>query len=412
MSAPDATSSRLDTLLALSLGLFAVGVQVHELFATVGGWLTAVFSVLVLLRTSPWKAELRSWWPLGAYLAWSLVGPLVITGSPTGSGVARLMDVVFLPTVAWAVQAMPERALTRIAIVGSGVLVLSCVVAGAQFFGVWPPLESFSRFEALHLSFERVYELVPGSTDRFMGGGLLLHRLRFANVTAALTVLAAAGAFRLPRHRWWLSVVTVIGLVSVSLFPHARAATVSLVLALLVVAGVGASRRSLALAAGSVFVLLAGLVVALVPSVRMRFGSALEADGTSDRNFLLQAGVRAVQHEPVGGVGLGRFKPGLWAAPEAPESVSTHQGKSHNQFLTIAAEAGIPALLLFLSVLALLAAAAIKLLPDSTGAVGLLVFFVSLSALHDPLFQPESSMALFGALGAGLGLARRTKEPE
>ncbi len=63
-------------------------------------------------------------------------------------------------------------------------------------------LESFSSLEPLHLSFEQVYELVPGSTDRFMGGGLLLHRLRFANVTAALTVLAAAGAFQLPQGRW------------------------------------------------------------------------------------------------------------------------------------------------------------------------------------------------------------------
>ena len=412
MSAPDATAGRLDTLLAISLGLFAVGVQVHELFATVGGWLTAVFSVLVLLRTQGWKSELRSWWPLGAYLAWSLVGPLVITGTPSGSGVARLLDVVFLPTVAWAVQSMSVKTLHRIAIGASGVLVLSCAVAGAQFLGFWPSLESFSGLEFLHLSVERVYELVPGSTDRFMGGGLLLHRLRFANVTAALTVLSAAGAFRLPERRWWLSSVTIIGLVSVSLFPHARAATVSLVLALLVVAGVGASRRSLALGAGAVFVLLAGLVVALVPSVRMRFGSALEADGTTDRNFLLHGGMRAVQHEPVGGVGVGRFKPGNWVAPDAPESVLTHQGKSHNQFLTIAAEGGVPALVLFLAMLALLAAAAIKTLPDSTGAVGLLVFFVALSALHDPLFHPESSMALFGALGAGLGLARRTKEPQ
>jgi hypothetical protein len=35
--------------------------------------------------------------------------------------------------------------------------------------------------------------------------------------------------------------------------------------------------------------------------------------------------------------------------------------------------------------------------------MGTLVPFVGLSALHDPLFDAESSLALFGAMGAGLG---------
>lgn len=410
MSAPDATSARLGPLLALSLGLFAVGVQVHELFATIGGWLTVVFAGSVVARRPDWRGELAAWWPLGAYVGWSLLGPLFFSAPPTGSGVARVMDALFLPATAWAVAALPERALHRVGLVASAALIVSCAVAGAQFLGLWPSREAFSGLEALHLSFDRVYEPVPGNEQRFMGGGLLLHRLRFANVTGALTVLAAAGALRLEQRRQWLAVVAVVGLVSVSVFPHARAATVSLVLALLVVAGVGAARRRLALAVGGAIVLVAGLVVALVPSVRTRFSAGLEGDAASDRSLLLGAGVRALQQEPLAGVGLGRFKPVNWVSPEAPESVRTHQGKSHDQFLTIAAEAGVPALALFLAVLALVAASAVKRLPASTGALGVLVFFVSLSALHDPLFHPESSMALFGALGAGLGLSRRAKE--
>ena len=408
MSAPD---SRLPTLLALSLGLFAVGVQVHELFATVGAWLTTVLAVVVLVRQPAWREELKAWWPLGAYLGWSLLGPLVLSAAPRATGIARLADSVFLPATAWAVASVSEHALRRIGLVASVVLVLSCVVAGAQYLGAWPPLESFDSLTWTHLSFERVYETVPGREDRFMGGGLLLHRLRFANVTAALTVLAAVGAFRLEsRWRWWFAAATLIGLASVSLFPHARAATVSLVIALMVVAAFGARRRSLAIGSITAIAVLSGLIVLLVPSVRSRFASALESDGANDRSQLMQAGLSALRREPVGGTGLGRFKPGDWLEADAPEALRQHQGKTHNQFLTIAVEGGVPAALLFLAVLALMAARAVNLLPSSIGALGVLAFFVALSALHDPLFHPESSMALFGALGAGLGLARRSTE--
>lgn len=410
MSAPQTPAERLETLLGLSLGLFAVGVQVHELFATVGAWTTALFATALLVRTEGWRDELKGLWPLGAYVGWSLLGPLVLSQAPTGSGVARALDVLLLATTAWAVRALPWRSLARIGLVASAVLLVSCVAAALQFFGAWPSLETLSVLAPLKLPLDRVYEPVPGSEVRFMGGGLLLHRLRFANITAAFTVLAAALAFRVEVRRWLPATVAVVGLVSVALFPHARAATVSLVLALLVVAGAGAPRRSVGLGVGAAVVVLAALVVGLVPSVRTRFGQAMDGDGTGDRSLLLRAGLSALEQAPLAGVGLGRFKPADFTAPDAPESVRGHQGKAHNQFLTIAAEGGVPALVLFLALLALLAATSVRLLPASTASLGALAFFVALSALHDPLFHAESSMALFGVLGASVGLARRFSE--
>lgn len=411
MSAPEVTTRRLETALALSLGLFAVGVQVHEVFATAGGWLTTVLGIVVTLRRPDAKEALQGWRALDLFLIWSLLVPLIAGHSPTGSGAARLLDAMMLPGAALACAAVSAKALERIAWVAGSVFLLSCTAAALQHFGLWPKAETFSMLGWAQVPTDRVYETVPGRTDRFMAGGLLLHRLRFANVTASLTLLAAAGAFRLTRQRWWFAVLAVTGLVSVSIFPHARAAAVALVLGLLVVAWLGASSRRLALGATAAVVVVATLVIALVPSVQLRFVRAFEGDESSERQLLIEAGLRAVRDSPLAGLGLGRFKPGDWLPPDAPEALQRHQGKSHNQFVTMAAEAGVLAPVLFLAALGLLAARAVKRLPESTGAFGVLVFFVALSALHDPLFHAESSMALFGALGAGVGLGRRPPEP-
>lgn len=404
MSARD---DRLRALLALSLGLFAAGVQVHEVFGTVGGWLTTVLAVAVLAREERLRLEVQALWPLAPFLGWSLVGPLVLGHAPTGTGVARLFDVLMLPGVLWACLLVTEAALVRVALVASGVLLVSCAAAGAQYLGWWPKSETFASLWWAQVPTDRVYEPVPGRTDRFMGGGLLLHRLRFANVSAVMTVLAAAGALLLPRRRVVFLVVAVVGLASVAVFPHARAATVALVVALLVVAGLGAPSRRVALALGCAVTALATLLVLVTPSMRERLSSALEANASSDRQALVSAGVSALSKEPLSGVGLGRFKPGAWLAEDAPEAVRQHQGKTHNQFLTVAAEGGVPALVALLALLAWVAAQGLR--AGRTGAVtmGALVLFVGLSALHDPLFHAESSLALFGALGAGLGLARR-----
>jgi len=403
-----ATDERLRAVLGLSLGLWVVGVQTHEALATTGGWLTTTLALALNFRARGALVDAgRSWWALTAFLTWTLIGPAALGHLPTGSGVARTLDVLLVPGALLACRALPEKTLWRVAIAGGATLLLSGFVAGLQHFGAWPRAEAFEALRWTRLPFERVYETVPGRDDRFMAGGLLLHRLRFANVTSALTVLAFAGALRLPGRRAFLSIVALAGVTSVAIFPHARAALVSLVLALLVVAGLGASRKRVALALGAAVVGLVTLLVLVTPSMRSRLGAAMDAEGTGDRVLLVNAGLAAVKQAPVSGVGLGRFKPGDWAGPDAPASVRAHQGKAHNQFLSLAAEGGVLSPALLLAFLAFVAAQARKDLPDSAATFGALALLLALSALHDPLFHAESSMALFGSLGAALGLSRR-----
>jgi hypothetical protein len=116
--------------------MWIVGVQALEALATVGLALTAL-TVLRELRRVTW----RPWWPLGVWLTWSLVAPLLAGAFPTGTGLARALDWVAMPLAGYAVWTLPSR---RPLVVALGVtLALSCLVAGLQHVGAWPPLEAF-----------------------------------------------------------------------------------------------------------------------------------------------------------------------------------------------------------------------------------------------------------------------------
>ena len=115
----------------------------------------------------------------------------------------------------------------------------------------------------------------------------------------------------------------------------------------------------------------------------------------------------AIRFHPFVGVGLGRFKPSLYAPPDAPPAVLEHQGKAHNQFVSLAAEVGVPAALALIAFLLSLAVKAWRARPSGVALLGVLTVFVLLCLLHDPLFHAESSLAFMLALGAGLGLIER-----
>jgi O-antigen ligase len=324
---------------------------------------------------------------------------------PKASAVARLGDWCAIPFAAYAASRVGRRGLRIIALAAGAALIASCVAAGLQSYGIWPNSTTMEHLSLGWVKAERVYEAVAG-TKRFMGGGLLFHRLKFAHITGLGVLVAIVLAAR-ASERWERRVagaVALAGFLSVAWFPFARAAFIDLALSAVLALLLAYPGRRLAWL-GIVFVPLAvaGTLIAS-PGLRERMETSLTSESNGDRTALWSTGLAAVKAHPFTGLGAGRFRPGLFADASTPPDVVEHPGKSHDQFLTIAAETGLIGLALFLVMLVALLRA---MDPGSAqAAIGksCLAFFALLSLLHDPLYHAPFSMAL--ALCLGLALQR------
>lgn len=399
-----------------ALALWAVGTQTAELLATVGAWGTAAWLAHDCYRRRSLPTE---GFPgaklLGGFVAAALLLPALGGHLPTGGGLARLLDWLLLPVAAWGLARLPTRGLRTVALAAGFGLLASTMAAGLQHYGLWPREEAFAALAWTRIPFERVYEAMPGTEGRFMGGGLLFHRLKYAGVTAlAALVFLGLGLRQTPTTRptqraLWLGLAAG-GALGMARFPQARAALAAMLLGGLsiLVASAAARRRALILAllggAGAIGLWLA------TPSLR----EPLLARGSGERQHLVRAGLRAVAAHPLTGLGPGRFRPSDFLEADAPLDARQHRGKAHNQLVSLAAETGLPAVTLLLCFLGALAMHFVRAARAGATGLGLLVFFFSVCLLHDLLFHPEVSQAWMLALGAATWLSREkapTAEP-
>ncbi len=393
-------------LASFGLGLWTVGVFTQELFATVG-MVAAVLGAAVVAWTrrellpEP-RAWLRTWWPLLAFFVWALLGPALGGRLPRGTGLARHLEWLLLPVVAWTVAQLSARQRRRLVAIALVTLTLSSLAAALQHWGLWPSSEAFRPLAWTRIPFDRVYEPAPGAEGRFLAGGLVFHRLKFAHVGAlAVAAFAAWSVEAKGRDRWVLIAGAVLGGAAVALFPSARAAAVAMLAGVAVALGV-ARRPTVrtALAGGGVLLVVLAAAASYAP-VRTRMLSSFSKEGSGARTALLRSGLNAVQQAPLTGLGLGRFRVSEHLPEDAPPYVQEHSGKAHNQFLSMAAETGIPGGLLFLALLAWLSS---KLWRQRASAgLGAMVIFLLLSLTHDPLFHPQFALALMLLVGASLG---------
>jgi O-antigen ligase len=391
--------------LLVALGVWVVGVQTTEGLASVGLAGCLLMAAWTFLRSGreAVQAGLRAWWPLCALLGWALPTSTLLGHPPSGTGVARLLDWVAVPGVAWALGRVGSRGVRILLWLAGATLLVSSLVAGLQHFGIWPEPEALSALLPLKASIHRVYEPIPGAEQRFMGGGLLFHRLKFAHVSSiVILVLLAFGLRARGRDRLLLLSAAVAGLIAVLAFPYARAASAALLASCGAAIVIGSPRRRLALVLVAVLVVGAGALVMLRPSLRARFASSLTSEGSGNRGMLAEAGVRAVSMYPLTGTGAGRFRVREWVPAEAPIALREHSGKAHIQLLSVAAELGLPGLALFLSLLISVARRMRPTTPTGVAGLSALVFFLLLSTTHDPLFHAPFSMALVLALGVGM----------
>lgn len=387
-----------------ALVLWAVGVQTHELVSTFAfGLLVVLFAPVLLknLNAGTLDARAKAWRPLFAFIAWALLAPTIAGQFPDWTGFARTLDWATIPLIAATADELTPRRWKILTFATLGTLGLSSVVAGLQHLGIWPPLSAFEGLEWMRIPFARVYEPIADS-GRFMGGGLLFHRLKFGHVSG----LAVVGAIVASRHltgraRAAVIALGLLGFVAVLVFPYARMGAVAMTLAAgFTVALVSSSpKRALLVSAGLGLVGL--LVVLSIGSLRDRFASALTDQGSGQRTQHMAAGLEAVRQHPLVGVGPGQFRPSKFADPNMAEHVKDNPGKAHNQYLSMAAETGIPGALIFVGMLVWLALLA-RGRPYGALTQGAIAFFAVLSLAHDPLFQAPVSMAIVLAIGLGL----------
>jgi O-antigen ligase len=387
-------------LAGVGLLLWGTGVQLSEALAATG----MVLSLVAVLPPGPdWRGRARQAWPLWAFILWCLGAPLLGGHPPTAGGVARILDWCFLPVAAAALPLLGPPWRRRLAFAVAVVFVASCAAALCQHWGLWPEEDAFARWRWTGLPFQRMYEALPGEPSRFMAGGLLLHRLKFAHVGGFLVLtFLDLGLARRSRPAVGLALV---GALCVVWLPHARAAAVALVVSMGVVLALRLTGwwRWRALAGG--LALAVGVAVS-VPSLRQRFAAAATDEGSGDRRWLAASALRAVEEHPLTGVGLGRYRPGLYASADTPLEVARHAGKAHDEFLTLAAEAGLPAALLYALLLAWCWRSALPSQALGAAGRGSVVFLALVSLLHDPLFHAEVSMAAVLALGVARGAGR------
>ena len=400
------SDTRLASFRFGALVLWAVGVQVHELVGT------AALALLVLsfvpslgsnLTSGRLEAEIRPWRPLFAWIAWALLAPTIAGQFPDGTGLARTLDWATIPLIAAAANELTPRRWKILTLAAAGTLGLSSLVAGLQHFGAWPPLSFFEPLGWMQVSFARVYEPIADS-GRFMAGGLLFHRLKFGHVSGMVVVGAVVASRHLAgRARAAVIALGAFGFVAVWLFPYARMGAVAMTLALTVALVSASPKRALLISAGLGLVALVALLT--VAPLRDRFASALTDQGSGQRTQHMAAGLEAVRQHPFVGVGPGQFRPSKFADPTMAEHVKDNPGKAHNQFLSMAAETGIPGGLGFIALLVWLALQA-RGRPYGALTQGAIAFFALLSLAHDPLFQAPVSMALMLAIGLGLKTAQ------
>ncbi len=304
--------------------IWAVGVQLNETVAAIGFGLTSVWAISdATLSLSASGSDrravltaMRALWPLWLWIGWALLASALGHGF-TGAGVARTLDWVGVATAAAAAAAIDRRQRRIVLVAALGVLVASSCVAGLQHFGLWPGPEWFAPLRWTKIGFGRVYEPVPGAEGRFMAGGLIFHRLKFAHV-GSLAVLWAlvVGIDLRGRPRAWALAAAGIGAVAILAFPYARAASAALLGAIAVTVLWHLENRRLAFGVVLAVVLAGAATIALRPSLRERFLLSGTAHGSGDRAELLESGLRAVRAHPWIGTGVGKFRPVRLPGPE------------------------------------------------------------------------------------------------
>ncbi|MGB9605396.1 MAG: O-antigen ligase family protein, partial [Bryobacteraceae bacterium] len=177
-------------------------------------------------------------------------------------------------------------------------------------------------------------------------GGIVGDPNYYALVAVSLLPLCVA---LLPEARGlsrWLLAATALALIASTLLGASRGGFLSLTFCLLYMTMKG-RRRILLLAGIALLMITLGWILPHAPWDRFLRPGSGDAISTEVRKQTLKAGWAMIQTHPLTGVGVGMFKP-LAPTYNAATPVAVI---GHNTYLEVAAELGVPALLVFVAIL-------------------------------------------------------------
>jgi O-antigen ligase len=170
----------------------------------------------------------------------------------------------------------------------------------------------------------------------------------------------------------------------------------------------------------SLFLIAAMLLVVVAagfasPQIRHRLegkGSSSLSNVTSGRSKLASRGLKLVVHHPVLGVGVGGFKR-AYADLAHLHGREPKAAASHTTPITVAAETGVPGLLLFLALVVVALATAFRRIGNGFDGNARLAFGLALTAIlvHSLFYNALFEDPTFWGLLALVALAARAEAP-
>lgn len=353
------SASLLHRLLFFFFALFVFGSTFSIAVAQTALMVATLLFIIVAVREkhNPIAGGLRIIYLLiGLYIVWLAVSSLM-GATPLKSLLSIREEWLFIAMLI-AVY-MGQRAVWRDRLV-------TYLAAGVGIFSLYAVVQFFTGTHWIHF-IDGKFEPTP----IVRASGNFTHYLTFANYYATaglfLFMYALMPSEMSRRRQVFILATSIVAMVAVFL-TGSRTPIVAVVIALAVcaVTRAGIYRK---LVFGVVIIL--AVVAVLLPSTKEKFVDNLGRDvGTAyegSRTFIWQRSLDIVAHHPVFGVGQGNFKEEYVSRlrPDIPEE--RRHSHAHNDFINIAATAGIPAALLFLGIWAV----ALRRLSKASGSVGI-----------------------------------------
>jgi O-antigen ligase len=343
-------------------------------------------------------------WPLALYLIW--VGLSVMWSVNVHAAAIDLLAFYIPFTVlAVSIARLPWRP-SRVRILYGELVAMALVFAVVGFY----QYETKTIFENPKLNQSNIYEAIFRVNSVFFDPSIYGRFLVVAMIATAVLIVRGRLSLRAGLAALAFIAVSWLGL----LISFSQSSFAALLVAVFALAAVAWRWKSL-FALAAVIVMAAGIAVAqpkLMHALRHHTTSGLN-NATSGRATLIAVGIKIARAHPTHGVGLGGFE----HAYSKLEGKSPRKSASHNTPVTVAAEEGVPGLLIYFWLVGALLLAAFRRIDHRTygrlalaAGLALLAIFVHSLAYND-FFEDPTTWGLIGLIGLASPLRLRAREP-